>query len=218
MNLQARHPRNIQLGAKMQRCEALSWELEPTQFINYKSQKSQNGLTLIELMIGLAIMGILITSVGPMVRNIIVDNSSIAQINELSSIVQTARHHAINEQNNTTLCPTDDFSTCSNNWELPKMVFMDDNNNGSRDAAEEILAGAGNSDSNFTLNGPANTIRFQGNGATATPSTLLLCHASKEAQFARALTVSLQGRVKLSQDSNNDGIDEDNSGAPLSCS
>ena len=175
------------------------------------------GLTLIELMISIAIMSILITAVGPMVRDILIQNRLIGQINELSAVVQLARHSAINEQVTSIICPSSDFTTCNLNWDLPKMVFLDLDGNGVRDANEELLGGTSRSVSNYNLTGPAGIISFQGNGATATPSTLLLCHESNEAQFARAITISLQGRVRVSQDTNNDGIYETNAGANLSC-
>ncbi|XOV78879.1 MAG: GspH/FimT family pseudopilin [Aestuariibacter sp.] len=180
--------------------------------------KLQQGISLIEILVGLAIVSILITSVAPAVREILVRNQVTGQINELSSVIQFARHAAINEQITTVLCPTTNFSTCTTNWDDPKMVFPDFDANGQRDEDEEILAGAGNTAANNVLTGPAGSISFQASGAVATPATLLLCAGSGEDRFARALIISLQGRVKLSQDSDNDDIHEDNSGTPLSCS
>ena len=182
------------------------------------SLKHSKGISLIELMIGLAISGILITAVGPMVRDILITNRVIGQINELSAVVQTARHIAINEQSTAIICPTTNFTSCSADWNDPKMVFVDLDANGIRGADEEIMAGSGVIIDNYNLSGPAGNISFQGNGSVASPSTLLLCHNSNDAKFARALTVSLQGRVKMSQDGNNDGIHEDNSGSALVCS
>ncbi len=175
------------------------------------------GFTLIELMISLAIVSILITSVGPSVRDILIQNRLIGQINELSSIIQFARHSAVNEQVTSIMCPSTNFSTCTADWNSPKMVFLDIDGNGQRSADEEILAGTGNSVQNYTLTGPAGTISFQGNGAVASPGTLLLCHDSNDPKFARALTISLQGRVKMSQDTNNDNVHESNAGTPLVC-
>jgi len=180
--------------------------------------KIPRGLTLIELMISLAIVSILILSVGPMVRDILIQNRLIGQINELSAVVQFARHTAVNEQATAVVCPSTNFTTCVSDWNEAKMVYLDLNGNGQRDIDEEILAGAGNIIANYALQGPAGVISFQGNGAVASPATLLLCHNSNEAQFARALTVSLQGRVRLSLDSNNDNVHENNAGDPLVCS
>lgn len=185
--------------------------------MNLPKSRFPKGLTLIELMISVAIMSILVTAVGPMVRDILIQNRLIGQINELSSIVQFARHSAVNEQVTSIVCPSTDFTNCTADWDNPKMVFLDLDGNGLRSADEEILAGTGNTISNYSLTGPAGVISFQGNGAVASPSTLLLCHDSNDPKFSRALTVSLQGRVKMSQDTNNDGVHENNSGAALVC-
>jgi len=179
--------------------------------------KGQRGATLFELMISLAIVAILITSVGPSVRDILIQNRIVGQINELSSIVQFARGQAIDQQVDMVVCPSENFKDCETNWALPKMVFMDADANSVRGDDEEILAGSDHIIATQVLTGPAAVIRFQGNGAVASPATLLLCHKDKAAKFARALTVSLQGRVKLSIDSNKDGVHEDNSGDPLTC-
>lgn len=179
--------------------------------------KHAKGLTLIELMISIAIVSILITAVGPMVRDILIQNRLIGQINELSAIVRLARHSAINEQATSIVCPSSDFTSCTLDWDLPKIVFLDLNEDGIRNNNEDILGGTSQSIGQYNLAGPAGVIRFQGNGATATPATLLLCHESNEARFARAITVSLQGRVRISQDANNDGVYETNAGADLSC-
>lgn len=171
-----------------------------------------------EILIGLAIVSILITAVAPAVREILIRNQMTGQVNELSSVVQFARYSAINEQIPTILCPTVNFSTCTTNWNNPKMVFPDFDGNGQRGDDEDILAGAGNTIDNSQLTGPEGTISFQASGAVASPATLILCPNSAEARFARALIISLQGRVKLSQDTDNDNIHEDNSGTALSCS
>lgn len=185
--------------------------------MNTSTRNKIKGLTLIELMITIAIMSILVTAVGPMVRDILIQNRLIGQINELSAIVQLARHSAINEQATSIVCPSSDFSNCTLDWDLPKMAFLDLDNDGARGANEDILGGTSRSISHYNLSGPAGIISFQGNGVIATPTTLQLCHDSNEPQFARALTISLQGRVRISQDTNNDGVHETSAGDNLSC-
>lgn len=179
--------------------------------------KFQQGATLLELMVGLAIVAILLTSVGPSIRDILIRNRIVAQINELSSIVQFARSQAIDQQTNSIMCPSENFTDCHANWDLPKMVFIDIDNNGIRSNNEEILAGSDHILPSLYLTGPAVVVRFQGNGTVASPATLLLCHKDKEAKFARALIISLQGRVKLSTDSDRNNIHENNSGSELVC-
>lgn len=178
----------------------------------------QAGVTIIELMIGVAILSIILTLAVPSAQTFIIQNRIIAEINEFSGLVQYARYHAIDEQVDTIICPTNDFSECSTNWDLPKMVFADFNGDGSRGNGEEILVGSSALSDQNDMSGPNVTVRFQGNGAVSSPATFLLCHKDDDAKFARALTLSLQGRVKMSRDTNNDGVHEDNDGNTLSCS
>ncbi|MBT1064983.1 GspH/FimT family pseudopilin [Bowmanella sp. Y26] len=178
---------------------------------------SQQGLTLLELMITLSIVGILLTLVAPNVRDILIRNNVTSQVNEISGIVQFARSNAIDEQNTAIICPTPDFSNCSTNWDQAKMVFNDLDGNGNRSEDEELLAATGLPPKSLTITGPGITVRFNGNGTVSTPATIKICHQDGEAKFARALFISLQGRVRLSEDTDNNGIHEDSAGNSLSC-
>lgn len=177
----------------------------------------QRGLTLLELMITLAISGILLTMVAPSVRDILIRNNITSQVNEISGIIQFARSNAIDEQNTAIVCPTPDFSNCSTNWDQARMVFNDLDGNGNRSADEEILVATSLPSKSLVIAGPAITVRFNGNGTVSTPATIKICHQDGEARFARALFISLQGRVRLSQDTDNNGVHEDSAGNALSC-
>ncbi|WP_231730939.1 GspH/FimT family pseudopilin [Lacimicrobium alkaliphilum] len=183
-----------------------------------KGSNKQQGVTLMELMITLVIIGILITVVAPSVAEILTRNRITAQVNETSGVIQLARHTAIDEQSNTIVCPTADFSTCSNDWGLAKMVFVDLDQSGDRGDDEEILAGTSVSPEGLNISGPAAAILFNGDGTASAPATILICDQDNTDKFARALLLTLQGRVKISQDSNNDDIHEDLAGTALSCS
>ena len=179
--------------------------------------RSQKGVTITELLIGIAIVAIVTTLVIPSGRDILVQNRIVAEINETSALVQFARSYAIDNQIDTVICPAGDFVNCETDWAQPKIVFADLNNDNIRNADEELLVANSLLSPHNLLTGPATPIRFQASGSVSSPATLLMCHKDREDKFARALTVSLQGRVKNSQDTNNDGIHETNAGTPLDC-
>ncbi|WP_250207260.1 GspH/FimT family pseudopilin [Alteromonas oceanisediminis] len=179
--------------------------------------RNQTGVTLLEMLITLAIVAIVLTTVAPNVQSILIQNRITAEINELSGVIQYARHHAIDQQIDTLVCPSDDFSSCTTNWGQAKMVFADENGDGSRGNDEPILAATGVTHPVNVLTGPNGSMRFLASGAVAAPAVLRLCHENDEAEYARALTISLQGRVKMSRDDDNDGIHEDDTGAALDC-
>ncbi|MDM7859747.1 GspH/FimT family pseudopilin [Alteromonas sp. ASW11-36] len=180
--------------------------------------RCQNGVTLLEMMITVAIVAIVLTTVAPSIQSILVQNRIIGEINELSGIIQFARHSAIDEQTNTVVCPTEDYTNCTNNWDNAKMVFMDLDANGMRGANEVLLVASSVINRVNDMTGPAGGFAFLPSGAASANATILLCHQNNNNEYARALTISLQGRVKMSADNNNDGIHEDTNGTALDCS
>lgn len=185
------------------------------------SQKlsKQRGLTLIELMVSLAIIAILLTTVAPGVKSILIQNRIVAEINEVSSLIQFARASAIDEQTPTIVCPSTDFLRCTTDWNNPRMVFVDANNDGERHSTNEPLLVATQATANVNkLTGPANAIVFQANGAANSSTALLLCHQDNDNKYARALSLNAQGQVKMSRDTDRNGIYEYANGTALSCS
>lgn len=177
----------------------------------------QRGVTIIELMIGLVIVGVVLSIGLPAAQSIINKNRIVSDINEMSGVIQYARATAVDEQVSTLVCPTANFTTCTTNWNQVKMVFADEDGNGSRGNDEEILVATSIISSSNDATGPAQAIQFLPNGSANVLSTILLCHSGKDAAYARQLTITPQGRVRMSQDANRDGVHENISGNALSC-
>ncbi|MCC2614689.1 GspH/FimT family pseudopilin [Aestuariibacter halophilus] len=180
-------------------------------------KSTQRGMTLLEMMIALAIVAIVAIFVIPSAQTIITQNRIVAEVNETSAVMQFARNHAIDEQVQTVFCPSQDFQQCVTDWNQPKMVFADLDADGVRDDNEEILAATGRVSDQNVVTGPGALLRFLPNGSAVAAGTVLFCHDSLEASYARALFLTLQGRVRSSQDSNNDGVYEDLGGTALTC-
>ncbi|NMH58950.1 GspH/FimT family pseudopilin [Alteromonas ponticola] len=177
----------------------------------------QKGLTLVEMMIALAIMAILITVVAPNVQTILVQNRIVADINNLSAAIKHARFTAVDEQTDVTFCPTSNYSSCSSSWALAKMVFIDSNNNGQREDEETLIVSADPLSSSNKISGATGAVLFSANGGTDLNATVTICPNDGEVSLASALIVTLYGRVTTAQDSDNDGVKENNSGGALSC-
>ncbi|MGQ8365089.1 GspH/FimT family pseudopilin [Glaciecola sp. 1036] len=184
-----------------------------------RTEKRQLGVTLLEMLITLAIAAILLTVVAPNAQLIVKKNRIAATINQTSGAFQFARFSAIDQQAVSVICPSSDFATCDNtNWDLPKIVFIDSNLNGNRDSTEALLFTTDAVDTSNNLTGPNITIAFDASGSASLATNLLLCTEDNDATLARELRISFQGRIKLSEDSDNDDVHEDSSGDPLSCS
>jgi type IV fimbrial biogenesis protein FimT len=179
--------------------------------------KQQKGVTLIELMITVSIVAIILAFVSPSIQSILINNKIVAEINETSSLIQYARHHAIDEQAQVVVCPSKDYSACSSDWNDPKIVFIDDDNNAIRGATEDLLVTTGATSGTSLMTNSTNIIMFAGTGEVNLATEILLCHKDGKAEYARSLSVSLQGRVKMSTDSDRNGVNENAAGTELLC-
>lgn len=177
----------------------------------------QKGLTLFELLIVIAIAAILFTVVAPNITSTVYRNQVVSDINETSNALQYGRFNAVDTQLNAVVCPSSDFKRCNpSNWTLPKIVFVDKNNSGNRDDDEELLYTTQHSGKNV-ITGPNANIVFDGSGATQAESTILICAVNGDITLARQIHIGANGRIKLSTDSDGDGISEGADGRNLSC-
>lgn len=182
-----------------------------------KQQLRYKGTTLVELMVAVGILAIVGTLGVPSFLSIITEARITSETNQLNSLIRFARFKAIEQQQLTLLCPTNDYSHCDTDWNGPKIVFIDANNNNERDPQEPMLMSMPKSHDSNQLYSRKKSIKFYESGITASPASVLICPASNDAKYARLLTVSLQGKIKISSDRNNDGIHENSAGTALSC-
>ena len=86
-----------------------------------------SGFTLIELMITLAIVGILLTVGVPSLKTFMQGNQLIASSNELVSALHVARSEAIKLNSRVSICESSNGTSCSNtgSWKNGWIVFVD---------------------------------------------------------------------------------------------
>jgi prepilin-type N-terminal cleavage/methylation domain-containing protein len=184
--------------------------------------KKTQGFTLFELLIGIAILGIITTIALPNLSEFLVKMRVDGEISQFQRMFLTARNGAVNTEQTVTVCSLDTSNTCQNNWTKEITVFTDINNNGIYEPAgnEEILKikDANTSD---------DTIKYDNARVSYSPSGLLngtfqgtLKYCPKSfADLARGITItSRSGRIYTSVDTNNDGIEEDRNGNKITCS
>jgi type IV fimbrial biogenesis protein FimT len=113
--------------------------------------------------------------------------------------------------------PSKNYSVCSSDWNDPKIVFIDNDNNAIRGVTEELLVTLGATSSTSLMTNSTNVIKFSGTGEANLATEILLCHNDNIVDHTRSLSVSLQGRVKMSADSDRNGVNENSAGAELLC-
>lgn len=181
------------------------------------STSEQSGFSLLEILITLVITAFLALSVVPSMQSFLQLSRIKAQLNKTSSLIHFAKIYAINNQSTVLICPTTDLNACSSNWSDTVIAFVDNNQNEEYDQNDTLLKYLLFEHKRIVVNGPKRPISLHENGITSSTASLIFCTIPEIPHYTRGLTLSLQGRLRVSQDSNEDGVYENNSGKPLSC-
>jgi len=170
------------------------------------------GLTLIELMITLAIAGILIASAAPSMREFIQNNRSATQINELQATLNLGRSEAIKRNSSITICKSSNGSGCAGNWQDGWIVFVDHDLDGSfDDGVDQVLQVHGGLVAGNTLRFTQTRVSYANTGLANNGANGLFIHCdSRGTQYARALFIGPSGRARLFTESDFQRVIDEN--------
>lgn len=197
----------------------LSRDKQPTGYCKImRNQPEYNtGFTLFELMITIAIAGILVGVAIPSFTFIITSNRLTAYANELVTALNLARNEAVKRGMSVTVRKVDDNSSTNKgagaNWEDGWDVFTDADSDGNFEAGDVLIRTYDPLKFSYTLRGNnfSNFIRFTSSGQSNTNGSFVICDNSDgndvpEANTSRLIIVNSVGRGRMGLDSNNDGI------------
>ena len=180
------------------------------------------GLTLLEILLALGMLGVLLSVA-------LTDMSDWTQAvrarqitRSLATQVALARSTAAAQQQSVSLCPTLDQLGCGGSWSRGSMVFSDRNGDRRVNQDDIVIRVQGPLPAGETLRWRAFQSRpylqIEASGFMRHQSgNFTWCPASRDVRFARQLVVNATGRVRMSQESDGDGIHEDSAGNPLAC-
>jgi len=197
------------------------------------SYLKSSGFTLIELMVGVAVLGIVtmvaVPNLGKFVTKMRVDN----EISELHRLILTARNNAINSGHRVVLCPLNAANVCTNNWGDTLSVFIDVNQNNIFEAVNPLDPNPwvpGNPNGDTLLKTKAATsnrdnLTFSGGNNLAYSATGLLAVNNGNFSFCpindldrrRGILITASGRPNTSSDIDNNDIDEFRDGTAIVC-
>lgn len=165
--------------------------------------KTHSGFTIIELMIVVALAAVLLTIGIPGFQEMVQDNRRASASVEMVAAIQSARSEAVKQNQPVTLCPTSDNTNCSggNAWEIGWMTFIDDDDDGIRDAGEELLR-TGSSIPAIAVSSTFESLTYASNGRMTTndgnsEAEFILCD-SRGASEGRFLLILRSGRPETS--------------------
>lgn len=183
---------------------------------------AQLGLTLLQALITLSILGILSTQALPAMRDLSASNKAVATINQLHQQLNYARSLAVAESRYVSICGYAEGQQCANDWSEGIKIFYDANIDGKQDTdestAREFRFPADSSSVALNAAFGVSYIRYTPQGTTSGGNgNIVYCSKPGDTAYAKVLIYYLSGRVYVGQDNNNNGIPENGSGDDISC-
>lgn len=137
------------------------------------------GFTLIELLVVIAIVAILAAWAVPSFSQLAARNALDRQSDRLWQALSATRLEAAERRTDMHLCPTQDGTTCTSNWQDGLILFVDADDDAELDDSEELIRHypAGNGRITISVTGAAsNGLSYQPDGFTTEWGTFSLCH------------------------------------------
>ncbi|MBA6391649.1 GspH/FimT family pseudopilin [Colwellia sp. BRX10-3] len=188
-----------------------------------QNKKLIKGFTIVELLVGIAIIGILTAIASPSLSQFMVQSRVDNEVSEIHRLILAARSSAINSGRNVTLCPLSG-TTCSANWQNELSVFINSdntlaNNNSFVSANEELIKVKGKINTGDKLQFSQNLIIFAPTGRLISGGNGNFSYCPKgNNDLSRGVEISLSGRIYATSDTDNDGKDENRNGTEVNCS
>jgi type IV fimbrial biogenesis protein FimT len=167
-----------------------------------------HGMTLVELMTVIAIAGILAGTAVPSFRSLIRSTELTSSANDLYASLTLARSEAAKRHARVALCKSADGRTCSTTggWEQGWIVFHDVNDNGTREASEQVVERVDPLPKDMRVSGNMNVAKYVSyapTGETKLASgafqagTITLCNVSSRSEDVRQIVLNAVGRPRV---------------------
>lgn len=172
-----------------------------------KHPAQAKGFTLIELMVSIAVVGILLAIGIPSFQATMTRSQLTTQANDFLTSLALARSEAIKNASRATVCRSATVNACDGaSWADGWMVWVDSNRNGVLDAPAEVVSIHRPPQGLVILNnGALNPIVFRSDGTlNGLPGTLRICRPTTAVpanENARDIVINAVGRARVERPS-----------------
>lgn len=165
-----------------------------------------SGFTLLELMIALAIIGILLAVAAPSFREAMMNVRISAQTNDLMADLALARSEAVKRNQTVYLCTSRDQATCNgDSWSQGWIVAVDANADNLWDSTEVAIKARPPAEGNNTiasvghsLSGTALMIPYRASGTAGNVARrFAICDTRTTGTTGRRISISVTGRPQV---------------------
>jgi len=178
------------------------------------------GFTLLELIVTLAIAGILTGIAIPNFVGLLKNNRLISKNNDLLTALTLGKSEALKRATSVTLCKRNALGTnCDSGrlWSDGWLLFNDLNSNAAVDAADEVLRVYEPLPTGISLTYAFNQVTFNSLGfSSGYTGTFKFCD-DRGATYSRGLIIAHTGQLTQPDDADLDGIKEDINGNNFTC-
>lgn len=183
--------------------------------------RRNQGLTLIELVITLALMGLVAGLASASWTSLISANYHTAMIHETQRMFALARSYSVNRKTLTTICPLSTEMKCTDNWNNPVSIFPDADNNKRPDNSRiyQVLSLTKGRSSLSSRTAGRGYFQLEPNGMShGTMGSLVACSPGEDNSVEMTyMALNIGGRLRILRDNDKDGVIKLPWGTTITC-